>query len=270
MPHSPTAGQLSLLVASIAAFAIGGAISLSRLWVERPWSRLSAKACMYFGITFALAVLVWHSVTRANWIPLDDNFDAFIWLGVMLAGFVAYVQRRKPIGGIDWFIMPIVILLLVAAAVFGSARPHAYLHTAWSWLHRVTSYGGAVAFAVGGAAGAMYLLANRKLRASTVGGGAARFGSLERLEHVTRVSVTLGFAMLTLGAITGFVQIVYAGKATPITKIYLTAAVWIVYGLVLHAPINPSFRGRKTALLSIVGLLLMISVLIAVQWLPSN
>jgi hypothetical protein len=43
-----------------------------------------------------------------------------------------------------------------------------------------------------------------------------------------------------------------------------------VYGLILHSPINPSFRGRRTAMLSVVGFVLMISVLVAVQFLPSG
>jgi ABC-type transport system involved in cytochrome c biogenesis permease subunit len=44
--------------------------------------------------------------------------------------------------------------------------------------------------------------------------------------------------------------------------------VWLVYGMALHSPINPSFRGRKTAVLSILGFALMIAVLVAVQLLP--
>jgi len=37
----------------------------------------------------------------------------------------------------------------------------------------------------------------------------------------------------------------------------------VVYALVLHAPINPSFRGRKAAMLSILGFVLMVGTLIA-------
>ena len=46
--------------------------------------------------------------------------------------------------------------------------------------------------------------------------------------------------------------------------VLLASGVWVVYALVLHAPINPSFRGRKAAILSIVGFLLMVGTLIAV------
>jgi ABC-type uncharacterized transport system permease subunit len=88
------------------------------------------------------------------------------------------------------------------------------------------------------------------------------------LEHVTLVAVTLGFALLTVGAITGIVRMIFDHKPTPPAKVVLTIVVWLVYALALHSPINPSFRGRRTALLSIAGFALMIVVLITVQLMP--
>jgi ABC-type uncharacterized transport system permease subunit len=280
---NPNVGQVVLLTGAVALFAAGGGISLSRLWADHHWSRLAAKACMWLGVVVSAGVLVWHSLERRSWLPLEDNFDTFVWLGVMLALFVMYVQRRKPIGGLEWFVMPIVILLLIGAAVFGSARPHEYVRDAWSWVHRLGAFGGAAAFAVAAAAGAMYLVANKRLREKSLHTAAAaapppslspgeppRFASLERLEHVTQVAVTLGFALLTIGAVTGIVWMIFEHKETSPAKVALTAVAWLVYGLALHSPITPSFRGRKTAMLSIAGFALMIAVLITVQWMPTN
>ena len=53
-------------------------------------------------------------------------------------------------------------------------------------------------------------------------------------------------------------------------KVLLAFCVWVVYALVLHAPINPSFRGRKAAMLSILGFVLMVGTLIAVQFMPTG
>lgn len=266
----PTFGQISLLIVSIAFFAVGGGISLARLWSRRPGLRIAAKACLYGGLTAGMAVLVWHSAGRGSWLPLEDNFDALIWLGLLLTLFVLYVQRSRPLGGLDWFIMPIVILLLAAAAVFGKTNWHSYsVADLWSWVHRVTAYGGTAAFAVAGAVGAMYLITNRRLRSKSAAMG-PNLGSLERLEHLTLISVTLGFALLTVGAVTGFVQMIFEHKQTPLPKIVLTAGVWLVYALVLHSPINPSFRGRRAAMLSIIGFILMIGTIIAVQFMPEG
>lgn len=271
-----TAGQVALLVASVALFAAGWAVSLLRLWVDGgndtkrtdrdATLRLASKACVYGGILVGLGVLVWHSAYRGSWLPVEDNFDAFTWLGLLLALFILYMQRAHPLRGLDWFLLPVVVLLLIAAAVFGSAQPHEYnVKNIWLWVHRVSAYGGALAFAVAFAVGAMFLIVHGRLRAKRAM-PAPSLGSLERLEHLTLVSVTLGLSLLTIGAVTGFVRWAEMGQRTPLAKIVLTSVVWVVYAAVLHSPINPSFRGRKAAVLSVVGFCLMVGTIVAVQF----
>ncbi len=172
--------------------------------------------------------------------------------------------------------MPVVLLILALAAIFGKARPHDYHETTWSITHRVTAYGGFVAFAVAGAVGGMYLYANHRLRQKRLLPGQG-FGSLERMEHITLVSVTLGFALLTIGLVTGFAKLLEAGNGNSLgplwyrnPKVILTCVAWLVYALVLHSPINPAFRGRRTAMLSVLGFVLMIGTFVAVQFMPGR
>lgn len=277
MPEEvPTVGQLVLLMFAIVAFAVGGLISVARLRGDRPGFRLAAKACLYAGLVLCVSVLIWHSIWRGSWIPIEDNFDAFVWLAVLLTGFVLYIQRFKPLGGLDWFVMPVTILLLIAAGVFGRAKPHEYINTTWHWTHRVTSYTGTVAFVIAGVAGVMYLLKLRQLK-SRQPETDLKLGSLERLEHITFNAVTLGFALLTIGLVTGLVRVLTHHGSTTLgsnwlasPKVLFSIAVWLVYAVVLHAPINPSFRGRKAAILSVCGLVLTIGAIIATQFVPSG
>jgi ABC-type uncharacterized transport system permease subunit len=262
--NEPTPGQLGLLVLSIVLFAASMGLSLARIWRERNALRIAAKSCGYWGVVVGLGVLVWHSIDRRSWIPLEDNFDTLIWLGLLLALFVLYVQRTRPLAGLDWFVMPIVILLLACAAIFGQAKPHEYTQTTWMRVHYITAYGGALAFAVAGAVGAMYLIVSRRLRAKTLAPGPS-LGSLERLEHLTFAAVTLGFALFTIGTVTGLVEMVHHDKQTRLAKLLLATSVWVIYAIVLHSPINPSFRGRKTAVLSVIGFLLMVGTIVAVE-----
>lgn len=270
---TPTIGQLLLLFLAGGCFAGGFGASLSRLWTGDDRNRLSSKILYYFGLLFGLAVLIWHAVNRHEWVPLGDNFDTLIWLGMLLALFVVYLQRARPLVGLDWFVMPVVVLLFVCAAVFGKAKPHEYVASSLLWMHRVTAYLGFVAFAIAGAAGVMYLLANRRLRSKTTG---TNFGSLERLEHLTFLAVTTGFALLTIGLVTGLTRLHHEGDqwfgqygfASP--KVLLATAAWLVYAVVLHSPINPRFRGRRTAMLSILGFALMTGTIIAVYFMPAG
>jgi ABC-type uncharacterized transport system permease subunit len=279
MGDTPTTGQLILLVTAIAVFAIGGLAAVLRARSETTDAegrrtlklRIFAKASLYGGTVLTIGVLVWHCVMRGKQ-PLEDNFGAFLCLAILLAMFVLYTQRAHPLRGLEFFIMPVVMMLLVLAAVFGKTKPHEYRVTTWSIVHSVSAYGGFLAFTVAGAVGAMYLLANRRLRQKKLMPGQG-FGSLERLEHLTLLWVTLGFALLTVGLVTGFLRLLQPGGRSSLgpnwyrnSKVLLTCAAWVVYALVLHSPINPSFRGRRTALLSVLGFVLMIGIFVVVQF----
>jgi ABC-type uncharacterized transport system permease subunit len=284
--HEVTTPQIALLLIAVALLAAGVGLSLSRIWWERKpenaqrtLPRVGAKACYYAGLMVALGTLLWHSAGRESWFPLEDNFDALVWLGLLLALFVLFTQLRHPLRGLDWFVMPFVVLLFVSAAVFGRAKPHEYVDTTWEWVHRLTAYGGAAAFAVGCAGGTMFLIVSHRLRSKSARPAGARpppFGSLERLEHLMLVSVTVGFALLTIGAVTGLVMIAKTGTGgtrlgphwflSP--KLLLSAGAWVVYAVVLHSPMNPTVRGRRAALLSVIGFVLMIGILVAVQFMP--
>ncbi len=122
-PMPPNAGQFALLSGAVGLFVLGGAISVARLWRPSNALRLTAKSMAYFGICLALAALIWHCWQRGSWLPLEDNFEALVALAIMLAGFTLYVQRARPIPGLDWFLMPIVIVMLLWAALFGEINP---------------------------------------------------------------------------------------------------------------------------------------------------
>ena len=84
------------------------------------------------------------------------------------------------------------------------------------------------------------------------------------------LSVTLGFALLTIGLITGLFRMIDQKSSIPMTKLLLASLAWLVYAIVMHAPINPRFRGRKVAILSIIGFVLMIGAIVAVQFMPGG
>ena len=102
-------------------------------------------------------------------------------------------------------------------------------------------------------------------------------GSLERLERITFSSVTLGFALLSVGLVTGLIGQLRMERITRLgdlwwasPKVVLSTSVLVVYSVVLHSRINPVLRGRKVAILSIVGCLLMVGALIALNLMPSG
>jgi ABC-type transport system involved in cytochrome c biogenesis permease subunit len=267
--------QLGVLVLAAAQFAVAAAASIVRSRKGTVTAERIARISFWSATGISLGLLLWHSISQERWLPLSDNFTALVWLAILLALFVAYVQRTRPLVALNGFVLPIVVALLLGAGIFGRIQPHEYVASTWSGVHRLSAYGGAAAFAVAASGGLMYLLANRRLRAKTALPSAS-LGSLERLEQLTLYSVTVGFPLLTIGLITGLTKILsdphnaLGAHWFSRPKVLLTFGVWVTYGLVLHAPLNPSFRGRRAALLSVIGFVLMIGTLVAVQFMPTG
>ncbi|HUB26039.1 MAG TPA: cytochrome c biogenesis protein CcsA [Tepidisphaeraceae bacterium] len=272
MPEpAPNAIEVTTLLIAAGLLLASVAGSLARQ------KRTAVAVVGWMGILVGLAVLILHSIGRGAWLPLEDNFDALGSLGLMLAGCALYIQGTRPVAGLDWFVLPVAALMLIAAAVFGSAMPRQYRETAWSFTHRLTAYGGALALAIAGAVGAMYLVADRRVRDKRLLPGRG-LGNLERLENIAQHSLALGWPLFTIGLITGILwgidlMDVHGAAATREffgPKVLLAVGVWIVFAFALHTPINPSFRGRKAAVLSLIGLVLVGFTLVAVQFMPGG
>jgi ABC-type transport system involved in cytochrome c biogenesis permease subunit len=273
----PNMGQLALLAGAVGLLLLGGAISFARLWKPTNALRLAAKSMAYFAICLALAALVWHCWDRGSWLPLEDNFEVLVTLAVILVGFTLYVQRARPIPGLDWFLMPTAVLMLAWAGLFGKINPGRYQSDElWRLAHRMSTFGGVAAFGVAAGVGTMYLIASARVRRKALVGGPP-MGSLERLENLTHWAVSFGFALLTVGIVTGLAKILKNGSNTQLgphwmtsPKVILAFAVWVVYAIALHTPITPAVRGRRSAMLSIVGFVLMIATMLAVLYMPNG
>ena len=130
-------------------------------------------------------------------------------------------------------------------------------------MHLAGVYLGTLGCAVAAVAGAMYLFVERQLKAKRNPRGLLRLASLERLERLIVQSATLGFALLTLGLVSGVVILwdrhdLAGWWASP--KVLLATAAWAVYALVMNVRIATMFRGRRAAWLAIGGLVLLLGV----------
>ncbi|MGC4030285.1 MAG: cytochrome c biogenesis protein CcsA [Tepidisphaeraceae bacterium] len=264
MAEGSTIVQLAGVAAAALAVAAGTALSAAG----------RARAAVGFGaagLLIAAAVQCWHSSVRGDWLPLQDNFDALLWLAILVGGVALYLRARETVPRLDLVSGPIVVLLLAAAGAFGVGRPREYTHSLWTWTHLLSSFACPVAFAVAAGCGVLYLVLRKKLRQKPHGPPEAGFGSLERLERLNYTAVQIGFALLTIGLVSGFTRAL--SKSTTALgehwywspKVLLSLGAYLLYAIVLNSPIAPALRGKRTAILSIAGFVLLLGTLVAVQ-----
>ena len=125
----------------------------------------------------------------------------------------------------------------------------------WVWAHVTLAVFGNAAFVITSAAGFMYLLQERQLKAKRPGGRGLPLPSLETLDRWSYLTLSVGFPLLTLGILMGFIR---AGSAW--TKFFIgdprqiwSVITWLLYGTLLAARVSAGWRGRKAALLAVAG-----------------
>ena len=252
------------------------------------------RALPFVGTTLALTGLIALGllvlrvlVTHDRWQLFESHVDGLLLAMLVISVGLLALWRQERMRPLAAFALPLLGLLAawgVCASIWtyrpfdpappGSLGSHA-IGTAegwWNIIHLIGAYGGLGCSAVAAAAAGLYLTLRRRLRTKRDLGGLDRVPSLERLEALVRHAAALGFVLMTLGVVSGLVELRHG--STPMgsdwwfsPKFLLGMAAWAMYGIVVSGPILTAIRGPRAAWLTILGfVLLMTTLALAVAW----
>ena len=211
---------------------------------------------------------------EAGYLPvtnLHESLSFFAWMivGVLLLTSVKY--RVKVLGA---FLTPIALILML----FGLALPKEIIPLApvlrsfWHPFHVFFAFLGNAMFALAFCCGVMYLAQEHQLKSKKIGAIGRRLPSLKVLDDMNYQALTLGFPLLTLGIITGAIWAEYAwgrywGWDPKETWSLIT---WFLYAALLHQRLAIGWRGRKAAIMAIVGFAVVLFTFLGVNLLLSG
>ena len=185
---------------------------------------------------------------------LPQTFSLFAW--AIVGSYLAF-QLKFNIRVLGTFVSPLaVIFMLLSSAIPGKIIPTSQLsENFWLILHVTTIFIGNAIFALAFCAGIMYLLQERQIKTKSFGLLYRRLPSLETLDSLNSVCLTFGFPLITIGLISGFV---YAGAVLRSfwhwdPKEILAVITWLIYAVLLHERLAVGWRGRRAAIMAIVG-----------------
>jgi len=228
-------------------------------------------------VTLLLFIGFWFE--SGSWQPVTSHRDGLVLMSCLLAAAVLFIQTRPRLVGLSAFALPVLTFMLGWSVCASAWTYHAFhltdLHPVWRGVHLTGVYLGTACCGIAAVAGGMYLYVQARLKRKDSLGGLGRLASLEALESLIIRSATLGFMLLTLGLVSGFIVIRHNGPGLPDSwwmtpKIILATLAWGVYALLMNVRYASAFRGRRAAWLSVVGLILLLGTYIAVTRLPTN
>lgn len=204
-------------------------------------------------------------VVHAHLPPIEAHVDGLLLIAALFSGIVLFLGVRERLPGINAFALPLLIVLLAWAfcSSWWTFEPFAF-SSAWKTVHLLGVYLGTLSVAIAAVAGAMYLVGQRRLRLKQSQPGSP-LPSLERVESVIVRTSAVGFAMLTVGVVTGLI-IIGSNDSSAMTagwwyspKVVLGTIVWILFALLMNVRHATVFRGARAAWLSIAGFVLILA-----------
>lgn len=189
-----------------------------------------------------------------------EALSFYSWLMVAVYLLVQLKYRLTVLGS---FIAPLALLMCLAAFTFGagSGELPPGLKTYWLPLHVSFAFLGNAVFALAFGVSLMYLLQEYQLKKKKTNVLYKGFPSLESLDRLNYVFLAWGFPFMTLGILTGSMWAgIHWGDYWSWEPRQISSAItWLLYGALLQGRITAGWRGKKAALLTIVGFAVVLS-----------
>ncbi len=128
------------------------------------------------------------------------------------------------------------------------------------------------AFLVASVSGVLFLMQERQLKHKQMGWVFHRLPALHTLDRINMVALGIGFALLSVGMLLGLIgsRQLLGRWWTGDPKELFTAVVWLSYCALWLVRLRATLRGRKVAMLSMVGFGMVLATFFGVRhWLPA-
>jgi cytochrome c-type biogenesis protein CcsB len=201
----------------------------------------------------------YHALGVAPALTLKFSLRFFAW-AILLVYLLFHLKFRLMVLGS--FVAPLAACLLILSSALPATqvtvRP--IFRSLWLPVHVGTAFVGYGFFTVTFVAGIMYLIQESQIKKKHLGSLYSRLPSLETLDSINHFALICGFTFMTAGMITGAIYAQHAlgsyWRWDP--KEVCSLVAWIFYAALLHERLTVGWRGRRVALLSVFGFLLLV------------
>lgn len=254
--------QLAAALYLVAGIAQIFGITAPRLRFGRaaPW--LLGAGAIVHGLCFAVLHALPNPPSLTN---LPAAVSLMAWIGVLQS--LILLRRARLEGLVAGMALLAFVGVLYGSLTMREGGPPAPVGTgSWPHLHVILAGAGLSLLAVAGLAGALFIAVDRALKSKRGGNWRKRLPSLEALDRVNALALTIGFPLLSSGVVAGMLWTqsqtgqLFAGGAHAIWS----SVAWGVYLVLAVARFRMGMRGREAAACAALGFAFLLFVVIGV------
>jgi cytochrome c-type biogenesis protein CcsB len=248
--------HISLLKVTTFFYLAGAFLYLHFIVTLKERGARLGRMALLIGVILHVAGFVLRYAT-AGYTPITNLFESLSFFALSITCVFLVTEVRYNMRTLGAFVAPLAFIFSIFAAFLPGevAELAPALNSYWLPVHVLLLFVGDAVFAVAFGAGIMYLLQEKQVKRKKMGAIFRRLPSLDVLDEINYRCLTIGFPLLTVGIITGSIWAEYAWGSywSWDPKETWSLITWLLYAALLHGRLTVGWRGRKAAILAIVG-----------------
>jgi cytochrome c-type biogenesis protein CcsB len=218
------------------------------------------------GVHF-ISMMIYTMATRQA--PIQ-NLSQSLSLAAFALGAMFLIFQYK----VDLKILGVFVSVLLSAVMLAvlmvpdvPVEKNAALKGFWFYAHILLVFAGDASLALAIGAGILYLLQEKGIKTKSPGFFFKRLPSLDLLDNVGYRCLTTGFALLTIGLVAGFIyaKTIWGRFWSWDPKEVFSVGTWLVYAALLHLRLYSGWRGRKSAIMTLIGFFVILFTFLGVN-----
>ncbi len=185
--------------------------------------------------------------------PVSSVGDSVGFLAWLLVGAFLIMQAKRRLDAVGAFIAPVAMVLLLTAQLSHPSDAGTQGLGALGRLHISLSLIGVAIFALATGLAIFYLAQERQLKQRRLGAIVKKGIALETLDTLAHRCVQIGFPIFTLAMILGAIWAPRVGGLMMRPEYPLSTVTWAAFAALLIARTTSGWRGRRAAMLTLVG-----------------
>jgi len=257
-----------LIIITIFSYAISTGGYGAYLFLKNNTFYKAGFYLLFAGFLCHTAAVVSAYITSGH-IPVHNLRGTLLVAGWIVSGVFLTFQFRYQFKILGIFAAPLATLLIFVASMLPSIPLQAknIFNSFWLVLHIITIFIGDASFALACGVGIFYIVQDRAIKIKKQGFFFSRLPSLELIDNTGYGFIVVGFTMLTIGLVTGMIyaKLIWGKFWSWDPKEIWSGITWLLYAALLHGRISMGWRGRKAAIMSIVGFAVLLFTFLGVN-----
>jgi cytochrome c-type biogenesis protein CcsB len=241
---------------TIFLYMVGTAGYFAYLFFQKDYLQRTGYGTLCAGFIFHSASIALEYY-RSGHFPVSNLNETLLIAAWSIVGVYLWIQYKYHLKILGIYAAPLAAFIMVMAVQFSRvpAQTKNIFNSFWFLIHILGVFIGEAAFALACGLGILYLVQEHAIKAKTRGFFYKRLPSLELLDLTGHACVIIGFIMLTLGLITGFVyaKSLWGRLWSGDPKEIWSGVTWLIYAALIHLRFTVGWQGRKSAVMAIIG-----------------